>query len=268
MCGTVCPAARPLNWAISTPGGFSAALIAFATFWVVRMHAAAPSPERSNSSAAGSFDSTRTCPSACGMMSISATVCSSSYTRMDGSSPRRILAKGFCESYATRSSTVKPGCTLAVVLFSRQFRSVRANGRDQFRRRDLVTHFAVNPRLAFIDFDQKNAFPVFCRFEAQRAKFARRCVVVFGEQGHCPGRPGSAHRRCPRSVVEQTLYGLGGTSSVAQHSHGSLTTRGRGCPERRVQPAAALLKASLTRVFTSSMAFLRALRRCTCQAPP
>jgi hypothetical protein len=33
---------------------------------------------------------------------------------------------------------------------------VRANGRNQFRRRDFITHFAVDARLAFVDFDQKN----------------------------------------------------------------------------------------------------------------
>ena len=71
-----------------------------------------------------------------------------------------------------------------IVLLTRQFGAVRTDGRDEFGRCDFVAHFAVNARLAFIDFDQKNAFAIFCRFEAQRAKFARRCVVVFGEQGH------------------------------------------------------------------------------------
>ena len=71
-----------------------------------------------------------------------------------------------------------------IVLFARQFGAVRANRGNQFGWRDFVTHFAVYAWFALIDFDQKNAFAVFCRFEAQRAKFARRCVVVFGEQGH------------------------------------------------------------------------------------
>jgi hypothetical protein len=71
-----------------------------------------------------------------------------------------------------------------IVLFARQFGAVRANGRNQFCRRDFITHFAVDARLAFVDFNQKNTLAVFCRLEAQRAKFARRGVVVFGEQGH------------------------------------------------------------------------------------
>jgi hypothetical protein len=71
-----------------------------------------------------------------------------------------------------------------IVLLTRQLGAMRANRGNQLGRRDFVAHFAVYAWLALVDLDQKNAFAVFCRFEAQRAKFASRCVVVFGEQGH------------------------------------------------------------------------------------
>ncbi len=51
-------------------------------------------------------------------------------------------------------------------VFRREFCPVCADRGDQFSRRDFVTHFAVNAGLAFVDFDQKNALAVICRFEA------------------------------------------------------------------------------------------------------
>jgi hypothetical protein len=58
------------------------------------------------------------------------------------------------------------GCVpVMVMLFARQFRAMRTDGCDQFGGCNFVTHFAMNARFALVDFDEKNAFTVFCRFE-------------------------------------------------------------------------------------------------------
>jgi hypothetical protein len=117
--------------------------------------------------------------------------------KRDGAGARGMVDDAARECDAAGSSG---SLSVMVVLFARQLGAVCANGRDQFSRRDFVTHFAVNARFAFVDFDEKNAFTVFCRFEPKCAQFAPGRVVVLGEQGHCPGRPGGAHRKYPHPL--------------------------------------------------------------------
>jgi hypothetical protein len=68
-------------------------LIARATFWVVRIAAATDSGGVVKRSSPAAFGTTRVCPSACGMMSMNASVSASSYTLWQGISPRMIRAK-------------------------------------------------------------------------------------------------------------------------------------------------------------------------------
>jgi hypothetical protein len=114
------------------------------------------------------------------------------WKRLDGLKTWRAHSPTAVKTNTTRGIALMHECRVfyfntsltVIVLLARQFGTVGANGGNQFGWRNFVAHFAVYAWLALIDLDQKNAFAVFCRFEAQRAEFARRCVVVFGEQGH------------------------------------------------------------------------------------
>jgi hypothetical protein len=99
---------------------------------------------------------------------------------------------------------LKKRCWSASVLLARQFRAVRADGRDQFGGRDFITHFPMDAGLAFIDLDQKNAFAVFCRLAASvvsRSHCAAGRAAMSGAGGpDASGVPLSCPKECNANV--------------------------------------------------------------------
>ncbi|KDR28059.1 hypothetical protein BG57_20125 [Caballeronia grimmiae] len=71
---------------------------------------------------------------------------------------------------------------------------MRANRGNQFRRRNLITHFTMNSGFALVDFDQQDGLAVSGGFEPQRAHFLAARLIVFGQERHGSGGSASRHR--------------------------------------------------------------------------
>src|SRR3954454_17533936 len=88
---TVCQAALPHEFRRFTPSASSRSFARRASFWAIRAHASRSSAGTSSRSVLCSRGITSRCPLVAGLMSMNATVRSSSSTRVDGISPATIL---------------------------------------------------------------------------------------------------------------------------------------------------------------------------------
>src|SRR3954447_3100805 len=88
---TVCQAALPHEFRRFTPSASSRSFARRASFWAIRAHASRSSAGTSSRSVLCSRGMTSRCPFVAGLMSMKATVRSSSSTRVDGISPATIL---------------------------------------------------------------------------------------------------------------------------------------------------------------------------------
>src|SRR5919108_5313987 len=88
---TVCQAARPHELRRLTPSAASRSVTRPASFWAIRAQASRSSCGTSSRSVLCSRGTTSRCPFVAGLMSMKATVRSSSSTRVDGISPATIL---------------------------------------------------------------------------------------------------------------------------------------------------------------------------------
>src|SRR3954447_6245227 len=88
---TVCQAALPHEFRRFTPSASSRSFARRASFWAIRAHASRSSAGTSSRSVLCSRGITSRCPFVAGLMSMNATVRSSSSTRVDGISPATIL---------------------------------------------------------------------------------------------------------------------------------------------------------------------------------
>src|SRR5713226_4575355 len=91
------------------------------------------------------------------------------------------------------------------MVLSWQFGAVRTDRGDQFSRRDLIAHLAVDARLARIDVDQQQALAIGRGFEPHGAPHARGERVAVGQE--MDGAVRAVVRGCHRSKLLKRLTG-------------------------------------------------------------
>ncbi|KDR31003.1 hypothetical protein BG60_35315 [Caballeronia zhejiangensis] len=95
---------------------------------------------------------------------------------------------------------------------------MRANGGNQLRGRNFITHFAVNAGFALVDFNQQYGFAVRCRFEAQRTHFLSAGIVVFRQERHGASGGASRHRHSSSRLATSLLL-----CRRAEHRHARIS---------------------------------------------